>query len=108
MEEIYILDSSAMETLNALDASDETLIERLVELRDNGSLVYSEAVKEERRAYAKREPMTVWATSGWRSIQSRAALNYSSVQAVLKTFLTDGNQTTIMDMDDPDNVEQQA
>lgn len=107
MAEIYVLDSSAMDTLNELESSDESLIDQLVELRDSGSLLYSESVKEDRREFAKREPMTVWASSGWRSIQSRAALSFSSVQAVLHLFNAyDG--PNIMNMDDPDNVEQAA
>ena len=108
MADIYILDCSAMESLNALAIDDDTIIDRLVELRDTGSLVYCEAVKDLRRMYAKGEPITIWATSGWRSIQSRAVLNFTSVQAVMKLFPDDGNESSIMDMDDPENLDQQA
>ncbi len=108
MADIYILDCSAMESLNALAIDDDTIIDRLVERRDAGSLVYCEAVKDLRRMYAKGEPITIWATSGWRCIQSRAVLNFTSVQAVLKLFPDDGNESSIMDMDDPENLDQQA
>lgn len=108
MTEIYILDSSAMESLNRLAVEDDTLTDRLVELRDNGLLIYSAAVKDQRKNYAKGEPITIWATSGWRSIQSRAVVNFTSVQSVLMAFPPGGSQSSIMDMDDPDNLEQQA
>ncbi len=108
MADIYILDCSAMESLNALAIDDDTIIDRLVERRDAGSLVYCEAVKDLRKMYAKGEPITIWATSGWRCIQSRAVLNFTSVQAVLKLFPDDGNESSIMDMDDPENLDQQA
>jgi hypothetical protein len=108
MAEIYILDCSAMESLNTLAIDDDTITDRLVELRDTGLLVYSETAKDQRRTYAKGHPITIWATSGWRSIQSRAVLNFTSVQAVMKLFPHDGNASSIMNMDDPENLDQQA
>lgn len=108
MVDIYILDCSAMESLNALAVDDDTITDRLVELRDTGLLVYCEVVKDQRRTYAKGQPITIWATSGWRSIQSRAVLNFTSVQAVMKLFPHDGIGSSIMDLDDPENLDQPA
>jgi hypothetical protein len=108
MGDTYILDSSAMQTLNELAIDDDKMTDRLVELRDDGSLLYCAAVKDERKNYARGEPITIWATSGWRSIQSRAVVNFTSVQAVLMHFPPGANQTSIMDMDDPENLDQQA
>lgn len=108
MADIYILDSSAMGTLNELAADDESMIDRLVDLRDSGALLYCGAVKEERRTLAKGEPITIWAVSGWRSIQSRAVVNFTSVQAVLMHFPPGGIYTSVMDMDFQEDLDQQA
>lgn len=107
MQEIYLLDSSAMETLNLLDDSRPDLLDDLVKLRDTGALLYTEAVKEERRNYAKKERMTAWATAGWRSISKEAAFNFTTVTQVLWE-MSSSNHRSILDVDNPNAEDQQA
>lgn len=107
MQEIYLLDSSAMDTLNLRDDSMPDLLDDLVKLRDAGALLYSEAVKEERRNYAKKERMTAWASSGWRSISKEAAFNFTTVTRVLWE-LGNSNHRSILDADNPNPEDQQA
>lgn len=107
MQEVYLLDSSAMETLNYLDDSNPDLLDDLVKLRDAGRLLYTEAVKDERRNYAKKERMTVFASAGWRSIKTEVEFDFNTVSKMLKV-LDSSNHRSIMDVDNPNHEDQQA
>lgn len=108
MGQIYVLDSSALQTLNELAVHDDTLTEQLTELRDKSGVIYCEAAKNERQQYAKGEPVTIWAASGWRILRDEAKVNYNSVQAVFVDFALVPSQQHILDMNNEETDEQQA
>lgn len=108
MTPIYVLDSSALQTLNELAAHDATLTEKLTDLRDKSRVIYCEAAKNERQQYAKGEPVTIWAASGWRSLKEAAEVSFQTIQSVCVKFGKDSNQQDILIVDNEDTDEQQA
>lgn len=108
MAQIYVLDSSALQALNELAVDDDTLTEQLTELRDKSRVIYCEAAKNARQQYAKGEPVTIWAGSGWRSLKEDAKINYNSVQSICVDFALYPSQQHILDMDDDETDQQQA
>lgn len=108
MEQIYVLDSSALQTLNELAVDDDSLTERLTKLRDKSRVIYCEAAKNERQQYAKGEPVTIWAASGWKGLKEDAKVNYNSVQSICVDFALDPSQTHILDMDNDEPDQQQG
>lgn len=103
-----MLDSSALQTLNELAIDDDSLTDRLIELRDNSQVIYCEAAKNERRQHAKGEPVTIWAASGWRGIKATATVEFASIGSVLQRFGADPTQQPIMDLDNDEVDQQQA
>ena len=108
MAQIYVLDSSALQTLNELAVDDDTLTEQLTELRDKSRVIYCEAAKSERQEYARGEPVTIWAASGWRIVKDDAKVDYNSVQAVCVDFGLVPEQQHIMDINNEETDQQQA
>lgn len=108
MAHIYVLDSSALQKLNDIAASNVTLTEQLTDLRDRSCVMYCEAAKNERQLYAKGEPVTIWASSGWRTVKDEAEVPFQSVQSVCVEFARDPLQQHILDEDNEDIDEQQA
>ncbi|WIG19183.1 hypothetical protein [Kocuria rosea] len=108
MAPIYVLDSSALQALNELAIDNDTLTEQLTELRDRSCLIYCEAAKNERQQYAKGEPVTIWAASGWRSLKDDAEVRYQSIHSVCVDFGMDPSQQHILDIDNEDTDQQQA
>jgi hypothetical protein len=106
--QIYVLDSSALQTLNELAVDDDTLTEQLTELRDKSRVIYCEAAKNERQQYARGEPVTIWAASGWRILKDEAKVNYNSVQSVCVDFALAPSQQHIMDINNEETDQQQA
>lgn len=108
MTQIYVLDSSALQALNELAAHDDTLTEQLTDLRDRSRVIYCEATKNERQQYAKGEPVTIWAASGWRSLKEAAEVRYQSVHSVCVDFGMDPSQQHILDINNEETDQQQA
>lgn len=108
MATLFILDSSALQTLNEIAANDPTLTEQLTDLRDQGRIIYCEAAKNERQNFAKGEPVTIWAGSGWRTLKSTAEVPFQSIQSVLARFSPVPSQQSIFDIDNEDPDQQQA
>lgn len=108
MTQIYVLDSSALQALNKLAAHDVALTEKLTELRDKSRIIYCEAAKNERQQYAKGEPVTIWAASGWRSLKDAAEVRYQSVHSVCVDFGLDPSQQHILDINNEETDQQQA
>lgn len=108
MTQIYVLDSSALQALNELAAHDDTLTEQLTDLRDKSRVIYCEAAKSERQQYAKGEPVTIWAASGWRSLKDAAEVRYQSVHSVCVDFGMDPSQQHILDINNEETDQQQA
>lgn len=109
MTQIYVLDSSALQTLNELATDDNTLTERLTELRDNSQLIYCEAAKNERQQFAKGEPVTIWAGSGWKGLKGAAEVRWPQVSAVCVEFGTPTPPNLhILDVDNEETDQQQA
>ncbi|SEJ77197.1 hypothetical protein SAMN04487917_11317 [Arthrobacter sp. yr096] len=109
MDQIYVLDSSALQTLNELATDDDTLTERLTELRDNSQVIYCEAAKNERQRFAKGDPVTIWAASGWRSLKDAAEVRWPAVSAVCVEFgIPTPPDLHILDPDNEETDQQQA
>lgn len=109
MEQIYVLDSSALQTLNELATDDNTLTERLTELRDISRVIYCEAAKNERQQFAKGEPVTIWAGSGWKGLKDAAEVRWPQISAVCLKFGTPTPPNLhILDVDDNETDQQQA
>ncbi|PRB76645.1 hypothetical protein CQ012_06435 [Arthrobacter sp. MYb214] len=108
MTQIYVLDSSALQTLNKLAPLDATLTEKLTDLRDKSRVIYCEATKNERQEYAKGEPVTIWAAAGWRSLKEAAEVRYQSVHSVCAKFGLNPAQQHILDINNEETDQQQA
>lgn len=109
MEQIYVLDSSALQTLNELATDDNTLTERLTDLRDNSRVIYCEAAKNERQQFAKGEPVTIWAGSGWKGLKDAAEVRWPQISAVCVEFGTPTPPNLhILDVDNQATDQQQA
>lgn len=109
MDPIYVLDSSALQTLNELATSDPSLTEQLTELRDNSRIIYCEAAKNERQHFAKGEPVTIWAGSGWKGLKDAAEVRFPQVMAVCGEFGTPTPPDLhILDVDNEATDQQQA
>ena len=109
MDPIYVLDSSALQTLNELATSDPSLTEQLTELRDNSRIIYCEAAKNERQHFAKGEPVTIWAGSGWKGLKDAAEVRFAQVMTVCGEFGTPKPPDLhILDVDNEATDQQQA
>jgi hypothetical protein len=106
--QIYVLDSSALQVLNELAVNDDTLTEKLTELRDRSGVIYCEAAKNDRQEYAKGEPVTIWAASGWRILRDDAKISYNSVKSVCGEFAQVPSQQHVMDINNEEIEGQQA
>ncbi|WP_347039247.1 hypothetical protein AAHB37_03750 [Glutamicibacter halophytocola] len=105
---IYVLDSTALQALNELAPYDAELTEKLTILRDKSRVIYCEATKNERQEYAKGEPVSIWAASGWRSLKDAAEVRYQSVHSVCVEFGLNPAQQHILDINNEETDQQQA
>lgn len=83
MGEVYVLDSSAMETLNSLVTANASLFDKLDGLNDSESLLFCDTVKDECRTLFQGEKIAIWVSPVWRTFRGRGAIAYADCQAVL-------------------------
>lgn len=83
MEPIFVLDRSAMESLNLqLDISPE-IFESLDTLASNGSLLFCDEVRDDCKKALKNERITFWAIPAARAFKGRATVSFEDCQKVL-------------------------
>ncbi|MDQ0823681.1 magnesium-transporting ATPase (P-type) [Arthrobacter sp. V1I7] len=83
MGEVYVLDSSAMETLNSLVTAGHSIFDKLDELNEDESILFCDTVKDECRTLFQGEKIAIWVNPVWRTFRGRGAVAYTDCQEVL-------------------------